>query len=189
MKLDETQLHCQIPCFAGVSEGVEKVPTQSFIKKMKLMVRRRLSPTRERGLKNYTNNLMEWFHNLTGGKQKGPPNPVKPASPGLQAGDCVRVRSLKEIEATLNHWGQVKGCTFMPEMAKYCGTTQRVLKSMNRFVDERDLQVKKAKGIILLEGVMCQGTADFGSCDRSCFVFWREEWLKKIEANPKKAEV
>jgi hypothetical protein len=69
----------------------------------------------------------------------------------------------------------------MPEMAQYCGTTQRVLKPMKRFVDERDLLVKKSRGIILLEGVMCQGTAEFGNCDRSCFVFWREEWLEKTE--------
>ena len=69
----------------------------------------------------------------------------------------------------------------MPEQEQYCGTTQRVHKRMERFVDERDLRVKRTKGIILLEGVMCQGTADFGSCDRSCFYFWREEWLEKIE--------
>jgi len=66
-------------------------------------------------------------------------------------------------------------------MAEYCGTTQRVLKLMKRFVDERDLRVKKSSGIILLEGVMCKGTADFGSCDRSCFYFWREEWLEKVD--------
>jgi hypothetical protein len=28
---------------------------------------------------------------------------------------------------------------------------------------------------------MCKGTAEFGTCDRSCFVFWREEWLEKID--------
>jgi hypothetical protein len=68
----------------------------------------------------------------------------------------------------------------MPEMEIYCGTTQRVLKPLQRFVDERDLRVKRSTGIILLEGVMCQGTADFGKCDRSCFYFWREEWLEKV---------
>jgi hypothetical protein len=73
----------------------------------------------------------------------------------------------------------------MPEMAEYCGSTRRVLKPMNRFVDERELRVKKSKGIILLEGVMCQGTGGFGSCDRFCFVFWREEWLEKIHEERK----
>ena len=65
------------------------------------------------------------------------------------------------------------------EMSKYCDTTQRVLKRMERFVDERDYKVKKSNGIVLLEGLNCQGTTDFGRCDRNCFFFWREEWLEK----------
>jgi hypothetical protein len=147
---------------------------------MKLMIRRRLSPSKERALKNRTNDLMNRFCELTGRSPKPSASLGSVASAPLQAGDWVRVRSLKEIEATLNQWRQLRGCTFMPEMAEYCGTTQRVLKPMKRFVDERDLRVKKSNGIILLEAVMCRGTAEFGSCDRSCFVFWREEWLEKM---------
>lgn len=186
MKLEETKLHCQIPCLSRISEGLEKVPKRSFIKKIKFILRRRLNPQKERSLKSYTNSQIERFYRLAGWGLKGRDLSSQPAKPPsqLRAGDWVRVRSLKEIEATLNHWKQTKGCSFMPEMAKYCGTTQRVLKPMNRFVDERDLQVKKSKGIILLEGVICEGTADFGSCDRACFVFWREEWLEKIEEKP-----
>jgi len=91
------------------------------------------------------------------------------------------VRSREEIEATLNHWRQLKGCSFMSEMAQYCDTTQRVHKVMERFVDERDLRVKKVKGIVLLDGLRCEGTAEFGRCDRSCLYFWREEWLERVE--------
>ena len=39
---------------------------------------------------------------------------------------------------------------------------------------------QKSNGIVILENVICQGTIDFGKCDRSCFYFWREEWLEKI---------
>lgn len=46
---------------------------------------------------------------------------------------------------------------------------------MEHFLDERDYKVKKVKGIVLLEGVIYQGTPVFGRCDRSCFLFWREE--------------
>lgn len=99
----------------------------------------------------------------------------------LKAGDLVRVRSREEIEATLSEWKELKGCMFMLEMWQYCGTTQRVLKPVERFVDERDLRVKKCKGIVLLEGVICQGTAYSEGCDHSCFFFWREEWLEKID--------
>jgi hypothetical protein len=181
MKLEETQLNCQMPCLQLVAEGIAPVPPQSLSRRLKLMVRRWLSPSKERAFKNRTNDLMNRFCELTGRSTKPSVSPASVASEPLQAGDWVRVRSLAEIEATLNQWRQLKGCAFMPEMAEYCGTTQRVLKPMKRFVDERDLRVKKSNGIILLEGVMCQGTADFGSCDRSCFVFWREEWLEKID--------
>ena len=92
----------------------------------------------------------------------------------------MRVRSLEEIQKTLNPFKELKGCAFLEDMQKYCGSEQRVLKVMERFLDERDYQVKKARGIVLLEGVFCQGTPVFGPCDRSCLLFWREEWLEKI---------
>jgi len=99
----------------------------------------------------------------------------------LQPGDAVSVLSKEEIQKTLNHWNGLKGCAFMEEMWVYCGTTQRVLKRVNSFLDERDYKMKKCKGIVILDGVMCNGTKDFGKCDRSCFFFWRDEWLKKVE--------
>jgi hypothetical protein len=106
---------------------------------------------------------------------------VSPTETPLQAGDLVRVRDRKTIESTLNQSHQYKGCAFMGDMWQYCGTVQRVMKRVQRFVDERDARVYKATGIVLLENMICQGTADYGPCDRSCFYFWREEWLEKIE--------
>lgn len=180
MKLEESRPACQILCYAQVAEGRGTTPPVSLGKKMKYFIRRHMSPTRERALRSYTNNLMNRFAKLMG-------RPTKPTAPAealaatnLQAGDVVRVRTREEIDATLNHWHQLKGCSFMPEMEQYCGTTQRVLKRVERFVDERDLRIKRAKGIVFLEGVICGGTADFGTCDRSCYHFWREEWLEKV---------
>ena len=105
-------------------------------------------------------------------------------SQALQPGDIVRVRSMAEIQATLNNWNQLKGCSFMEEMAPFCNTMQRVLKRVEKFLDERDYLLKKTRGIIILENVFCQGTRDFGKCDRTCFFFWREEWLEKMETEP-----
>jgi hypothetical protein len=100
---------------------------------------------------------------------------------GLKAGDRVMVRSAAEIQQTLDRWNSVKGCSFMEEMWPYCGTEQTVLKEVKRFLDERDYLIKKCSRIVILDGVMCQGTRDFGACDRSCFFFWREEWLEKVK--------
>jgi hypothetical protein len=95
----------------------------------------------------------------------------------FKAGDLVKVRTADEIRGTLDPWGKLKGCRFMPEMQPYCGTVQRVLKPMERFFDECAYSVKRANGLVLLKGVMCQGVKDSGRCDRSCFYFWRQEWL------------
>lgn len=184
MDLEDTKLDCQIPCLESVAEGIADGPPESFIRSIKLKIRRRLKPDIERKFKNSSNDWLNWLCKLLGRSSKPLASAVNNDKQKLKAGDWVRVLSREEIEATLNHWGQVKGCAFMPEMGKYCRTIQRVLKPMNRFVDERDLRVKKSSGIILLEGVMCEGTAEFGSCDRSCFVFWREEWLEKIDKRP-----
>jgi hypothetical protein len=100
----------------------------------------------------------------------------------MQPGDRVRVRSSREIFETLDAEGGLQGCGFMEGMARYCGTEQTVLKQMRRFLDETDYRVKRVRGTTyLLEGVMCEGTVDWGPCDRSCLFFWREEWLERLE--------
>jgi hypothetical protein len=180
MNLEDSHLNCQIPCLQFISQGDAKPPPTSLIRRVKLMVRRRLSPNGERAFKNSTNNVTNRIYQLIGRNTKPSAPLTNDTSVKLRTGDWVRVRSMEEIEGTLNNWSQLKGCTFMPEMTEYCGTNQRVLKPMQRFVDERDLRVKKTRGIVLLEGTRCEGTAEFGRCDRSCYYFWREEWLEKI---------
>jgi hypothetical protein len=167
--------NCQMPDLQAIAEGEADMPTPSLSRRLKLALRRHLPPRQERALKICSNNMIDRFYRWIGRNQSPVVQVSQASSAMLKAGDLVRVRSKSEIEATLNHWGQLRGCKFMPELAQYCGPTQRVLKSMERFVDERDLRVKKCKGIILLEGVHCEGTTDFGRCDRSCFLFWREE--------------
>ncbi|MEN6464929.1 MAG: hypothetical protein ABFD62_07090 [Syntrophaceae bacterium] len=107
---------------------------------------------------------------------------VIPISPPetLQPGDIVMIKSRQEILKTLDGWNRSRGCAFMEEMWGYCGSVQKVRKCVRKFLDERDYKVKKCRGIVILEGITCDGTKDFGACDRSCFFFWREEWLEKV---------
>jgi hypothetical protein len=87
----------------------------------------------------------------------------------FKPGDLFRDKSKEEIQETLNHWNQLKGCAFMEETWGYCGTNQKVFKRVERFLDEGDYLMKKCRGIILLEDALCEGTKDFGPCDHSCF--------------------
>jgi hypothetical protein len=170
-----------MPCLQRIAEGNAGMPPQGLARRLKLMIRRRLSPQAERRLKMGSNDVMNWLCRIGGRSERPTARSADNSTSHLKAGDWVRVRSGLEINATLNHWRQLRGCSFMPEMNQYCGTTQRVLRPLERFVDERDLRVKTSRGIVLLDGVICQGTADFGRCDRSCLLFWREEWLEKID--------
>lgn len=94
--------------------------------------------------------------------------------------DLALVRSRVETEATLDTFKELLGCAFLEYMWIFCGTEQRVLHPLERFLDERDYKVKRSNGIVLLEGVLCRGTPVFGKCDRACHLFWRVEWLEKI---------
>lgn len=107
---------------------------------------------------------------------------VKRGSPGLQAGDVVKIRSREEILQTLDENNSLEGCYFMDEMWQYCGTQQRVLKRVNYFYDEGNFKMRKARNTVLLEGLHCSGKISNykQKCDRHCLFFWREEWLDKI---------
>jgi len=43
---------------------------------------------------------------------------------------------------------------------------------------------QEVQGVVILDGLMCEGTRDLGCCDRSCFYFWRKNgWKKADEKN------
>lgn len=67
----------------------------------------------------------------------------------------------------------------MTGMRQYCGRCLRVYKPVDRIMLESNGELRKMKNTVLLEGAMCDGT-EFGGCDRSCFHFWREVWLRRV---------
>ena len=171
---------CQCHCVPKLSQGVVRISPFSFKSWIKLSLKRNLQFLNKRKLKRQSGALL----------QSMPFRRENPESPAmltnhtvglLKAGDVVRVRPEEEIRSTLNVWRELKGCMFMDAQVRYCGTVQKVLKPVERFVDERDYKVKRAKGLILLDGLICEGTQDYGRCDRACFYFWREEWLEKVD--------
>ena len=98
---------------------------------------------------------------------------------GLQAGDWVEVKSEEEIRATLDASGKHRGLGFMPvEMRAHCGRRYRVFKRVEKILLEESRQNRKLKNTVILEGVHCQGAGL--DCDRACFMFWREAWLKRV---------
>ncbi len=160
---------CQIYSLQQLHEPMMKIEMIWQLRnRIKHIIKRRL---------RYINH---WFNNVTRKRGVTSDSKTPNMNKAFETGELVRVRSRKEIEATLDRWNRLKGCDIMEEMWKYCNTTQRVYKQVGQFLDERDYLVKKCNGIYILEGIFCDGTVDFGRCDRTCFYFWREEWLEKV---------
>jgi hypothetical protein len=98
----------------------------------------------------------------------------------LQPGEWVEVRSPEEIFSTLNLKFMHKGMGFMPEMLQSCGKKYRVYKKVEKIVLETTGESRIIKTpTVFLEGNFCDGSFHDG-CDRSCFCFWREAWLKRV---------
>jgi len=149
--------------------------------RIRLVLRRSFSPSARRKIKGYINLMANFFSGFTRKSNASVADVTEMTPCKFNSGDRVLVKTKEQIQITLNHWNELKGCSFLPEMWQYCGTEQKVLKPVIRFVDERDCRVKKVKGVYLVEEAICQGFELYGGCDRACFYFWREEWLEEVE--------
>jgi hypothetical protein len=112
---------------------------------------------------------------------KGQPTPT--CDLNLQPGELVRVKSYKEILATLNEEGKNRGLSFDAELVPYCGTIRRVRTRLTKFMDEkkRKLVVLK-KPCIILEDVYCQSRYSNCKmmCPRSIYSWWHDIWLERV---------
>jgi len=98
---------------------------------------------------------------------------------GLQPGDLVEVRSVAEIQSTLDGEGKTRGLYFMPCMLAFCGRRLRVLGRVDRMMSEKTGELRTLQQTVLLEDANCDGKAN-GGCQRGCYVFWKDTWLKRL---------
>lgn len=102
----------------------------------------------------------------------------------LLPGELVQVRSKEEIMATLNRHQRNRGLLFDVEMLSYCGGIYRVLRRVNRIIDEKTGKMLNMKHpCIILEGVACR--SDYHRlCPRAIYHYWREDWLRRAVDAP-----
>jgi hypothetical protein len=100
----------------------------------------------------------------------------------LQPGELVEVRKKEEVMATLDKAQRNRGLWFDAEMLPYCTGIYRVLRRVNRIIEEKSGKMIDMKyPCIVLEGVVCQ--SDFHRlCPRAIYPYWRENWLKRAAA-------
>lgn len=123
---------------------------------------------------------VRWSEREDGTSEPGAPGKL---TRGLRAGDLVEVLSIDDVRATLDESGKHNGLKFLKPMAAYCGRRFRVLKPVRWILDEHNHVMQKTKNTVILEGGICHGQGLYGreGCDRSCFFFWKEAWLRKVD--------
>jgi hypothetical protein len=103
------------------------------------------------------------------------------ADMNLQPGELVEVKSKEEIFETLDQRDRTRGLRFDGEMLRYCGRRGRVLRRVERIIDEKTGKMLSINSdCIVIEGFICTG--DYHRfCPRSVYPYWREAWLKRVE--------
>jgi hypothetical protein len=140
----------------------------------------------------YLIRLFNWYQMLRGGKSyplgegvipDGKPTPA--AVLNLQPGEWVEVRPQEEIVSTITRNGFNRGMRYDMEMSKYCGGRYRVQMRVERLINEQTGKMMMMKNpCIQLEDVYCRAecTALRLGCPRASNTYWREIWLKRVNA-------
>jgi hypothetical protein len=103
-----------------------------------------------------------------------------PSTLGLQPGDLVEVKSKDEIFRSLDPRDRTRGLRFDGEMLPYCGRSGRVLRRVERIIDEKTgRMVSINSDCIIIDGFVCRGTYH-RSCPRAIYPYWRESWLRRV---------
>ncbi|GII02345.1 hypothetical protein [Planobispora takensis] len=104
---------------------------------------------------------------------------------GLRVGELVEVRSEAEILATLDGKGELDSLPFMPEMVRFCGQRLTVHKVAYKLCDTiSGTGMRRMERAVHLTGARCDGSAH-GGCQTACSMYWKESWLKRVEAGPR----
>jgi hypothetical protein len=99
----------------------------------------------------------------------------------LQPGELVRIKPKAAITRTLSKELRNRGLGFEEEMARHCGREARVIRRVDRCIEEATGRLLRMKNpCIVLEGIVCEG-AYSANCPRSIYAFWREIWLERVE--------
>ena len=101
----------------------------------------------------------------------------------FRVGDEVEVRSLAEIQGTLDGNSALEGLPFQPEMVAYCGRRFRVYRRIDKIHDYgRSGLMRRIEHAVSLVGLRCDGAAH-GSCQARCSLIWKDAWLRPVSGS------
>ena len=105
------------------------------------------------------------FPRRSGAIPDGQATPV--ATLNLVPGELVRIKPHKEILDTLNESSRNRGLYFDAEEVPYCGKTYRVMKRVERIVNDRTGRMQEMKTpCVILDSVICESR--YSECRLFC---------------------
>jgi hypothetical protein len=105
-----------------------------------------------------------------------------PEQLNLQPGEMVEVKAKDEILDTIDERDYTRGLRFDREMLRYCGRRGRVLRRVERLINEKTGKMLTIKSdCIIIDGFICTGDLH-RMCPRSIYPYWREAWLKRPDS-------
>jgi hypothetical protein len=112
---------------------------------------------------------------------RGPLAKAPRVAHGVVPGDRIRVLRRDEITVTLDKQGRNRGLRFDDDMIKRCGQSYRVLKRVERLIDDATGQMLEMKApCIVLDGADASGEF-LRLLAQHEYPFWREVWLSPEE--------
>jgi hypothetical protein len=102
----------------------------------------------------------------------------------LAPGDVVEVKSVEEIQATLDKNQRNRGLYFDIEQTPYCGERATVRSRVRRIIEEPTGRMIDLPGdCLILDGGICTGRYHV-YCPRAIYSYWREIWLRRPPSSP-----
>jgi hypothetical protein len=107
----------------------------------------------------------------------------------LRPGDVVEVKSPTEILSTLDDGGALGSMPFMPEMLRHVGRRYTVSRRVDKICDTvTSTGSRRMYSTVYLDDLRCDGSAH-GGCQAGCKLYWREEWLRRVDDHTDPEEV
>lgn len=101
----------------------------------------------------------------------------------LQSGEWVEVKPMRSITETLNETSHNRGLYFTPAMSRHCGEQYRVDRRLEKIIVDGTGVMRTMRNTVFLEGSLCGcSCVAFGGCPRGEHAYWREIWLRRLQA-------
>jgi predicted DNA-binding antitoxin AbrB/MazE fold protein len=99
----------------------------------------------------------------------------------LRVGEIVQVKSVQEIAQTLDRNSRNRGLVYDRGLEKFSGRRYRVQERLDFMISEYTGEMKKPESTVILENLTCFCNNVLGGCPRQEVIYWRENWLTRVD--------